>query len=182
MEPNDVDPGLPSEAAEPDPSDSTGQADETGARPAHASGEVEQISEPAKLLRVIDTTRQLLAEIQHDGLDVPARQRVRTSYREALRQVRGLLPPTDRQELDQLLGPLETGAASAEVEEVPSTTHLRLAEAQLLGWLDGLLKGLEAEGAARQVQAEADQASETGRPQRQHQQWLPQPTEGGAYR
>jgi enoyl-CoA hydratase/carnithine racemase len=58
----------------------------------------------------------------------------------------------EQRELDQLLAPLATGpAAPANVDETPSGADLRLAEAQLLGWLDGLLKGLQTEEAVRQA-------------------------------
>lgn len=179
MEPHDADPGRPDSPGATEPPDPAEGHNEAGASSAHGTRDVEQISEPAKLVRVIGMTRQLLDEMHHDGLDLPARERAHRNYREALHQIRGLLPPTDREELNQLLDPLENDAASAEVEEVPSGTALRLAEAQLLGWLDGLLKGLEAQEAARQAQSEADQATQAKRTQRRHEPRRPRPEEQG---
>lgn len=118
------------------------------------------ISDPAKLLRVIDMTRQMLDELHYDGLDEAARTLVHRNYSESLQQVRLLLPDGDRRELDQLLASLQADAMGPQAAEdgPPSGIELRLAEAQLLGWLEGLLKGIETDEALRQVGVELEQA------------------------
>lgn len=139
--------------------------------PSHPEG----VTQPGKLVRLLGMTRHLLEEMHYDHLDQPARARVQTTHRESLRQLRGLLGNDNLSELDRLLAPFAPGESAEPTDPPPSATDLRLAEAQLYGWLEGLLKGLEADEAARQVGHQAEQMDRL-----QTQQ--PQPDEPHGYR
>jgi hypothetical protein len=121
---------------------------------------LDDITEPARLLRIIGLTRQVFEELRHDdqGLDEAARAQVQATRRTALADLRDMLPDASRDELDHLTGPLD--AEHGPDGPPPSGTQLRLAEAQLLGWLEGLLKGLEAHKAFTQIGDEVQQARE----------------------
>lgn len=149
--------------------------------PPSGPGGITRVTEPGKLVRVMDMTRHVLQELQYDGLDQPARAAVRTNYRAVLQQVRNLLPEDDRREMDDLLAPLEAPTATSVDEPPPSGTELRLAEAQLLGWLEGLLQGMEANEAVRRTGSQLEQATRI----RQAQERPDQPSgpdESGGYR
>lgn len=123
-----------------------GEEHRPGAGPEGPSPDSGRISEPAKLVRLMAMSHHLLEELHHDHLDSTARALVDSSHRESLRQIRALLPDDNRQELDRLLAPFEQAGPAP-----PSEADLRLAEAQLYGWLEGLLKGLETDEALRQT-------------------------------
>lgn len=112
--------------------------------PPTASGPTEAVTEPAKLLRVIGMTQRLLDELHHDGFGPAARARANTAYEDSLYELHGLLSDDLRRELDRLAGPLRPG-------EAPSEAELRVAEAQLTGWLEGLMQGLQADRLAQQA-------------------------------
>jgi hypothetical protein len=107
----------------------------------------ESVTEPAKLLRVIGMTQRVLDELRHDGFGDAARERVNTVYEDSLRELQDLLSDDLRRELDRFAAPLHT-------RDAPSEAELRLAEAQLAGWLEGLLQGLQASTLSEQAAAQ----------------------------
>jgi hypothetical protein len=114
----------------------------------------EQVTQPGKVLRLSSMARALSAALRRDDdeLGDRARDRAKTTYQSSLRELRPLLSDDLRNELDALVGPLvrDTDLTGAE---------LRVAEAQLTGWLDGLFQGLHASALTQQVARVADQRS-----------------------
>lgn len=105
------------------------------------------MTQPARLVRLTSVARRVLDELHRDALDNAAQIRVDVSYQESLRQLHGLLSDDLRGELDRLVAPMQT------TEAPPAQADLRLAEAQLAGWLQGLLDALQAGAAARGMAA-----------------------------
>src|SRR6478672_11464923 len=90
------------------------------------------ITEPAKLLRIASMVRELLEETRQTSLDEPGRKRLAEIYQRAVGELSQVLSPDLREELGQLAPP---------VEGLPTEAELRVAQAQLVGWLEGLFHG-----------------------------------------
>lgn len=112
----------------------------------------ESIDQPAKVMRVGAMMRQLLEELRNEALDEPGRDRMREIYERAIRELGTALSPDLRAELCRLALPFSDG-------EVPSEPELRVAEAQLVGWLEGLVQGIQASLFAQQMAAQNQLAS-----------------------
>src|ERR1700687_5517100 len=108
----------------------------------------ETVSEPAKVLRIGSMIKQLLEEVRSTSLDERARVRLREIYETSVREVAAGLSPDLREELDRLALPFSDA-------EAPSEAELRIAQAQLLGWLEGLFHGIQATLFAQQMAARA---------------------------
>jgi hypothetical protein len=106
----------------------------------------ETITEPAKLLRIASMVRELLEETRQATLDEPGRKRLAEIYKRAVGELSEVLSEDLREELEQLAPP---------VEGVPSESELRVAQAQLVGWLEGLFHGIQAAMFAQQAAARA---------------------------
>jgi hypothetical protein len=104
------------------------------------------IEQPGKLLRIASMLRELIEEVQRSSLDEPARDRLREIYERSVSELGESLSEDLRQELAELAPPLERGASESEV---------RVAQAQLLGWLEGLFHGIQAALWTQQMQARA---------------------------
>ena len=104
------------------------------------------ISEPGKLLRIASMIRELVEEVRGSEIDEQGRARLATIYRSALDQLKGAVSEDLQEELASLAAPLEGDATEAEV---------RVAQAQLLGWLEGLFHGIQAALYAQHMQAQA---------------------------
>ena len=104
------------------------------------------ISEPGKLLRIASMIRELVEEVRQTGLDEQSRKRLAGIYRSSLDQLKDSLSEDLQEELATLAAPLEQGASEAE---------LRVAQAQLLGWLEGLFHGIQAALYAQHMQAQS---------------------------
>jgi hypothetical protein len=120
------------------------QEPEIVTRPPAQPGEL--IHQPAKLLRIGGMIRELLAEVRQSGTDEPSRARLRAIYGKAVEALREGLSEDLQHELEALTIPLEETSTEAEI---------RLAKAQLIGWLEGLFQGMQAALWAQQVQARA---------------------------
>lgn len=103
------------------------------------------IESPAKVLRIGSMIKQLLDEVKAAPVDEPSRERMADIFEISVRQLAEGLSPDLREELDQLVLPFES--------EAPSEAELRIAHAQLVGWLEGLFHGIQATLMAQQVQA-----------------------------
>jgi Protein of unknown function (DUF2587) len=110
--------------------------------PAAPSGET--ITEPAKLLRIASMVRELLDETRQASLDEAGRARLADVYQRAVGELREVLSPDLQEELEELAPPLEG---------VPSESEIRVAQAQLVGWLEGLFHGIQAAMFAQQAAA-----------------------------
>ncbi len=106
----------------------------------------EYVSEPAKVMRVGSMIKQLLEEVRTTELDGPGRERLRAIYETSITELGSALSPDLRDELERLALPFDEGV-------VPSDVELRLAQAQLVGWLEGLFHGIQATLFAQQLAA-----------------------------
>jgi hypothetical protein len=104
----------------------------------------EMITEPAKLLRIASMVRELLDETRQASLDEAGRTRLAEVYHRAVGELTEVLSPDLQAELVDLAPPLEG---------VPSESEIRVAQAQLVGWLEGLFHGIQAAMFAQQAAA-----------------------------
>lgn len=110
------------------------------------SEEREFVSEPAKVMRVGSMIKQLLDEVRTTPLDEPSRQRLRSIYDISIEELGSALSPDLRDELQRLAFPFQE-------EGTPTDVELRVAQAQLVGWLEGLFHGIQATLFAQQMAA-----------------------------
>ena len=106
------------------------------------------VSEPAKVMRIGSMIKQLLEEVRQAPIDERSRSRLREIYEISVRELATSLSPDLRTELESLALPFAVG-------EVPSESELRIAQAQLVGWLEGLFHGIQATLFAQQMAAQA---------------------------
>jgi hypothetical protein len=107
----------------------------------------ESIEQPAKLLRIGSMVKQLLEEVRLAPLDEASRGRLREIYEQSIRELSEGLSPDLVAELDRISIPFDS--------DTPSDAELRIAHAQLVGWLEGLFHGIQATLVAQQVAARA---------------------------
>lgn len=112
-----------------------------GERPA------EVIEQPAKIMRIGSMIRQLLEEVRSAELDDASRDRMRDIYDLSIQELASTLSPDLRDELGRLAMPF------TDEDAVPSGPELRVAQAQLVGWLEGLFQGIQATMFAQQMMA-----------------------------
>src|SRR5947208_12085533 len=105
---------------------------------------VEFVSQPAKLLRIASMIREVLQDVRQSSVDEPGRKRLREIYDRAVGELKEGLSGDLQQELDTLTIPLEG---------TPSQSEIRIAQAQLVGWLEGLFHGIQAALWAQHMQA-----------------------------
>lgn len=113
--------------------------------PDDSQGSVEQ---PGKLLRIAVMVRELLEEVRRQPLDEDARQHLRDIHQKVIAELKTGLSGALADELDRISLPLPAN-------EVPSESEIRIAQAQLLGWLEGLFQGIQAAIATQQLAAQA---------------------------
>ena len=104
----------------------------------------ETITEPAKLLRIASMVRELLEETRHASMDEAGRKRLMEIYHRSVEELGGSVSSDLKQELEELVPPLDG---------VPSESEMRVAQAQLVGWLEGLFHGIQAAMFAQQMAA-----------------------------
>jgi len=121
------------------------QRAEAEAEAAAAAGQ-ETITEPAKLLRIATMVRELLDETRQASLDEAGRKRLADVYQRSVGELSEVLSSDLREELDSLAPPMEG---------VPTESEIRIAQAQLVGWLEGLFHGIQAAMFAQQAAARA---------------------------
>ncbi|WP_370461603.1 bacterial proteasome activator family protein [Micromonospora sp. Llam0] len=142
--------GAPGEA-----SGATGAGDE----PVDPEDPSQLIEQPAKVMRIGSMIKQLLEEVRAAPLDEASRQRLREIHRRSITELEDGLAPELREELARISLPFEDGAT-------PSESELRVAQAQLVGWLEGLFHGIQAALMAQQMAArlQLEQMRSGGRP------------------
>jgi hypothetical protein len=119
---------------------------EEGAASSEPTPAGEYVSEPAKVMRVGSMIKQLLEEVRSTELDEPSRQRLRAIYDTSIQELGSAVSPDLRDELERLAFPFAGDGTPSEVE-------LRVAQAQLVGWLEGLFHGIQATLFAQQMEA-----------------------------
>lgn len=126
----------------------------------------EQVEQPAKVMRIGSMIKQLLDEVKSAPLDEAARQRLRQIHATSVKELEEGLAPELVEELERLSLPFTE-------DSVPSEAELRIAQAQLVGWLEGLFHGIQTALFAQQMAARAQleqmrrQAIESGEPPQQ---------------
>ena len=105
----------------------------------------EAVSSPAKVMRIGAMIKQLLEEVRAASLDEPGRLRLKAIYEESIEQLAETMSPDLRDELARLAPPFS--------DTTPSEAELRVAQAQLVGWLEGLFHGIQATLFAQQMAA-----------------------------
>ena len=109
-----------------------------------ATGDQEAVTQPAKLLRIATMVRELLEDTRQASLDEPGRVRLRQIYERAVGELQDVLSPDLQEELSSLAPPMQG---------VPTDAEIRIAQAQLVGWLEGLFHGIQAALFAQQMAA-----------------------------
>jgi Protein of unknown function (DUF2587) len=104
------------------------------------------VEQPAKVMRIGTMIKQLLEEVRAAPLDDASRNRLRDIHRTSIRELEDGLAPELREELERLTLPFTD-------DTVPSDAELRIAQAQLVGWLEGLFHGIQTALFAQQMAA-----------------------------
>jgi hypothetical protein len=115
----------------------------------------ETIDHPAKVMRIGTMMKQLLEEVRTATLDEASRDRLREIYDTSITEVGSALSPDLQDELSRLALPFADGAT-------PSGPELQIAQAQLVGWLEGLIQGMQAMLFAQQMTAQQQLLSMRG--------------------
>jgi len=108
--------------------------------------DAEAVTSPAKVMRIGSMVKQLLEEVRNSSLDEASRERLAEIYERSVTELSEALSPDLQQELRSLALPFDD-------DEIPSEAELRVAKAQLVGWLEGLFHGIQATLMAQQVAA-----------------------------
>jgi len=125
-----------------------GVAMETDATEASERPVTEMVEQPAKVMRVGSMIRQLLEEVRAAPLDEKSRARLKEIHKSSIKELEDGLAPELVEELERLSLPFAE-------DEVPSEAELRVAQAQLVGWLEGLFHGIQTTLFAQQMAARA---------------------------
>jgi hypothetical protein len=105
------------------------------------------VEQPAKVMRIGSMIRQLLEEVKSAPLDDASRNRLKEIHRASIKELESGLAPELVEELERLSLPFG--------DETPSEGELRIAQAQLVGWLEGLFHGIQTAIYAQQMAARA---------------------------
>jgi hypothetical protein len=108
----------------------------------------EMVEQPAKVMRIGSMIKQLLEEVRQAPLDEASRSRLREIYDTSVKELSEGLSSDLQEELARMTSPFRP-------DEVPSEAELRVAQAQLVGWLEGLFHGIQATLFAQQMAARA---------------------------
>jgi hypothetical protein len=104
------------------------------------------VEQPAKVMRIGTMIKQLLEEVRAAPLDDASRSKLLQIHRTSIRELEDGLAPELREELERLTLPFSE-------DGVPSDAELRIAQAQLVGWLEGLFHGIQTALFAQQMAA-----------------------------
>ncbi len=110
------------------------------------AGEGDAVTSPAKVMRIGSMVKALLEEVRAAPLDEPSRERLAEIYERSVVELSEALSPDLQEELKSLALPFQDGV-------VPSESEIRVAKAQLVGWLEGLFHGIQATLFAQQLAA-----------------------------
>ncbi len=132
------------------------------------AAEAPPVSEPTKLIRIASMTRAMLEEVRQAPLDVESRRRLFEVHLASLGELREVLSAELKEEFDDIFKPFSS-------EGTPTESELRIAHAQLIGWLEGLFHGIQASIMTQQLMAQT-QLAEIAR-----RQQIEPPREGQQY-
>jgi Protein of unknown function (DUF2587) len=122
----------------------------------------EQVARPTKLIRIASMVRNMLEEVRRAPIDDAGRRALREIHERSIHELEDVLSPDLKEELCEVVLPFKGDA--------PSESELRLAQAQLVGWLEGLFHGIQATLFTQQMAATAQldemrrRALESGQP------------------
>ena len=108
----------------------------------------EMVEQPAKVMRIGTMIKQLLEEVRAAPLDEASRNRLRDIHASSIRELEQGLAPELREELDRITLPFSE-------DQTPTDAELRIAQAQLVGWLEGVFHGIQTALFAQQMAARA---------------------------
>jgi hypothetical protein len=151
-------PNGPSGAAERGPV----QPEVLDAARAEEQREGERVIQPTKLIRIASMVRSMLEEVRRAPLDDAGRKALREIHEKSVDELEDVISPELRDELLEVSLPFSS--------HTPSESELRLAQAQLVGWLEGLFHGIQATLFTQQAMAQAQldemrrKALQAGRP------------------
>ena len=131
------------------PSDVEVLPPQDGEQPAEDSKEEpdrESVSQPSKLIRIATMVKSMLEEVRQASLDEAGRQRLRQIHERSLAELSEVLSEDLREELGEVMLPFD--------DHTPSESELRIAQAQLVGWLEGLFHGIQATMMTQQMMAQ----------------------------
>jgi Bacterial proteasome activator len=155
------DPSAAPEPVQPEVLQQAAAGSEAGAGGDGATAQ-EQVSRPTKLIRIASMVRNMLEEVRRAPIDDAGRRALREIHERSIHELEDVLSPDLKAELCEVVLPF-TG-------EAPSESELRLAQAQLVGWLEGLFHGIQATLFTQQMAAQAQmdemrrRALESGQP------------------
>ena len=132
----------------PDGMATGGGADESGGESGGERPVIEMVEQPAKVMRIGSMIRQLLEEVRAAPLDEKSRARLKEIHTSSIKELEDGLAPELVEELERLSLPFAE-------DELPSESELRVAQAQLVGWLEGLFHGIQTTLFAQQMAARA---------------------------
>jgi len=140
---SDRDPSAPSEPVKPEVVEGG-----PGSGPAmpDADADAEQVTKPTKLIRIASMVRSMLDEVRRAPLDDAGRSRLREIHEKSVEELETVLSPELHKELEEVVLPFTSDA--------PTESELRLAQAQLVGWLEGLFHGIQATLFTQQAMAQ----------------------------
>ena len=116
----------------------------------------DMVEQPAKVMRIGTMIKQLLEEVRAAPLDEASRIRLKEIHRRSIEELEDGLAPDLREELERLSLPFTE-------DGTPSDAELRIAQAQLVGWLEGLFHGIQTALFAQQMAARAQLEQMRGR-------------------
>lgn len=116
---------------------------------ANAAAMIGLVEQPAKVMRIGTMIKQLLDEVRAAPLDDASRQRLAEIHRTSIAELSAGLAPELREELGRLALPFSD-------DVVPSDAELRIAQAQLVGWLEGVFHGIQTALFAQQMSVRAE--------------------------
>jgi proteasome activator-like protein len=114
----------------------------------HSEQVADMVEQPAKVMRIGTMIKQLLEEVRAAPLDEASRNRLREIHMRSIAELEEGLAPELRDELERLSLPFTD-------DSTPSDGELRIAQAQLVGWLEGLFHGIQTALFAQQMAARA---------------------------
>ncbi|GAA1482376.1 bacterial proteasome activator family protein [Gordonia sinesedis] len=136
-------------SSESDPVVVVGAGDAAGDDSSESTNSLsDMVEQPAKVMRIGTMIKQLLEEVRAAPLDDASRTRLREIHQSSIRELEDGLAPELRDELERLALPFSDDAT-------PSDAELRIAQAQLVGWLEGLFHGIQTALFAQQMAARA---------------------------
>src|SRR6476469_1127727 len=131
--------GSPDEGRDPDDRDGY-------ERPRERTNPADLVEEPAKVMRIGSMIKQLLEEVRNAPLDEAGRRRLADVHHRSIEELKDGLAPELVAELDRIALPFR--------DDSPTDAELRIAQAQLVGWLEGLFHGIQTALVAQQMAAQ----------------------------